>query len=62
MGLKPDIVSMYQYRRYLLGAMETGNMEDLKALKEVHSGVLSPKSIEFLTLIGLDCFEPKQDG
>lgn len=27
--------------------------------KEVHSGVLSPKSIEFLTLIGLDCFEPE---
>jgi hypothetical protein len=29
---------------------------------EVHSGVLSPKSIEFLSLIGLDCFEPKKDS
>ena len=30
--------------------------------KEVYRGVLSPKSIEFLSLVGLDCFEPKQDG
>lgn len=31
-------------------------------LGEVHSAVLSPRAIEFLSVVGLDCFGPKRDS